>query len=315
MLLNPRFDPNDIDKERSVIIEEINMSKDSPSQLVNMLVDELIWPGHPLGRDIAGSRESVTGIDRDAMLAYFQRQYQPGNTVVIIAGGISQQEMLSEVNRQLGGWEKQPPHRGYTAYEPAKKESIRIEKKDTEQAHLCLALPGLSLTHPQRFSLDVMNIILGEGMSSRLFAEIRERLGLAYSIHSYTDHFLDAGALTVHAGVELSKLETAVKAIVEQLQRLKEPVSEAELGRAKEFSKGRLLLRMEDSRNVTGWLGGQEILTRKVRTPDEIIEIIEAITVNDLKQVAGELIDSREFRLAVVSPKADEVRLKEIISA
>ena len=151
-------------------------------------------------------------------------------------------------------------------------------------------------------------------MSSRLFAEIRERLGLAYSIHSYVDHFLDTGALTVHAGVETSKLETAVKAIVEQLHKLKTPVSEAELSRAKEFSKGRLLLRMEDSRNVTGWMGGQETLTQKVLTPDQIIEIIDAVTTDEIKELAEELIDSNEFRLAVVSPKANEDRLNEIIS-
>ena len=135
-----------------------------------------------------------------------------------------------------------------------------IEKRDTEQAHLCLALPGISLSHPQRFPLDLLNVILGEGMSSRLFSEIRDKLGLAYSITSYVDHFLDTGSLTVSASVDPDNLNQAVTAILDQLEQLKEGIPEAEMKKAREISKGRLLLRMEDSRNVAGWLGGQEML-------------------------------------------------------
>ncbi len=313
LLLHPRFDPEAIEKERQVIIEEINMSWDVPSQRANMLIDELIWPDHPLGRDIAGSRESVKAISRDDMLNYLKRQYQPDNTVVSIAGNIQHLEMISAVSQMLGSWTSKQPKSTYPAYEPKQEKRLSTEKRKTEQAHLCLALPGLPLLHPQRFTLDLLNAILGEGMSSRLFTEIRERLGLAYSIHSYVEHYLDSGAVTVYAGVEPKNLKTAIKAILEQFQKLKTAVPESELTKAKEFAKGRLLLRLEDSHNVAGWLGGQEILTRRILSPDQLIAIIDAITAEELKELAQKLIIATELRLAVVGPVAKEEPLEKLL--
>ncbi|MEJ2046964.1 MAG: pitrilysin family protein [Dehalococcoidia bacterium] len=314
LLLHPRFDPEAIERERQVIIEEINMSRDMPSQRANMLIDELIWPDHPLGRDIAGDRESVMGITRDGMLDYLKRQYQPDNTVVSIAGNVQHPEMTGTVSQMLGSWTSGQPKSGYLAYEPGQARRLKIEKRKTEQAHLCLALPGLPLLHPQRFTLDLLNAILGEGMSSRLFTEIRERLGLAYSINSYVEHYLDSGAVTVYAGVEPKKLATAIRAILEQLAGLKTPVAEAELTKAKEFAKGRLLLRLEDSRSVAGWLGGQEILTKRILNPDQLISIIEAITTEQLAAVAQKLITGTGLRLAVVGPVAKEEPLEKLLA-
>ena len=313
LLLHPRFDPEAIDRERQVIIEEINMSRDVPSQRASMLIDELVWPNHPLGRDIAGDRESVKAITRDGMLNYLKRQYQPDNTVVSIAGNVSHPEIVTAVNQMLGNWTGGQPKSGYTAYEPRQEKRLKIEKRKTEQAHLCLALPGLPLLHPQRFTIDLLNAILGEGMSSRLFTEIRERLGLAYSIHSYVEHYLDSGAVTVYAGVEPKKLETAIRAILEQFQKLKTPVAESELTKAKEFAKGRLILRLEDSRNVAGWLGGQEVLTKRILNPDQLISIIDAITTEELKEIAQKLIIGNELRLAVVGPVAKEEPLEKLL--
>jgi predicted Zn-dependent peptidase len=314
LLLRPRFDPEAIERERQVIIEEINMSRDMPSQQANMLIDELIWPDHPLGRDIAGDRESVMGITRDGMLDYLKRQYQPDNTVVSIAGNVQHPEMTGTVSQMLGSWTSGQPKSGYLAYEPGQARRLKIEKRKTEQAHLCLALPGLPLLHPQRFTLDLLNAILGEGMSSRLFTEIRERLGLAYSINSYVEHYLDSGAVTVYAGVEPKKLATAIRAILEQLAGLKTPVAEAELTKAKEFAKGRLLLRLEDSRSVAGWLGGQEILTERILNPDQLISIIEAITAEELAELAQKLITGTGLRLAVVGPVAKEEPLEKLLA-
>jgi predicted Zn-dependent peptidase len=313
LLLRPRFDPEAIERERQVIIEEINMSRDVPSQRANMLIDELIWPGHPLGRDIAGDRESVMAITRDGMLDYLKRQYQPDNTVVSIAGNVQHPEMTGAVSQMLGSWTSGQSKYGYLAYEPGQARRLKIEKRKTEQAHLCLALPGLPLLHPQRFTLDLLNAILGEGMSSRLFTEIRERLGLAYSINSYVEHYLDSGAVTVYAGVEPKKLATAIRAILEQLEGLKTPVAEPELTKAKEFAKGRLLLRLEDSRNVAGWLGGQEILTKRILNPDQLISIIEAITAEELAELAQKLITDTGLRLAVVGPVAKEEPLEKLL--
>jgi len=313
MLLHPRFDPEDIERERRVIIEEINMSKDSPSQRVDMLIDELLWPGHPLGRDVAGSRESVLAITRNTMLDYMASQYQPENTVISIAGDLRHREIVAAINQTMGNWAGQQPHTGYLAYKPRPGRQLHIETRDTEQAHLCLALPGLSLPHPRRFVLDLLNVILGEGMSSRLFTEIRDKLGLAYSIQSYVEHFLDSGSVTIHAGVEPEKLQVAIKAILEQVSHLREPVSEPELSKAKELSKGRLLLRMEDSRSVTGWMGGQEILTGRILSVDDVLSIIDAITADELQNLARELLAESQLRLAVVGPVDSNRPLEELL--
>jgi predicted Zn-dependent peptidase len=313
ILTGSLFDPAEIEKERQVIIEEINMSLDSPSQRVSMLIDELMWPGHPLGRDIAGSRESVGAISRDMMLAYVAGQYGPENAVLSIAGDIQHEEMVDAVSRAVAGWKKQRPQTGYAPYRGETARRVLIEKRDTEQTQLCLAFPGLSIVHPDRFKLDLLNVILGEGMSSRLFTEIRDKLGLAYSIQSYAEHFLDTGAMTVSAGVDAKNLPVAIGAILAELSRLKEPILEAELLKAKELFKGRILLRMEDSRSVSGWLGGQEILLGKILTVDEVIGMVETVTAAELQRLAGELIIPERMRLAVVGPLSPEEPLEDLL--
>ena len=313
MLLRSRFDPADIERERQVIIEEINMGMDSPQQWVNILIDELLWPEHPLGRDIAGSKQSVAAITREMMLDYLAGQYQPSNTVVAIAGNIQHPEMVTAVSQALGNWINQQQPAGYAAYKEQPPRRLRIETRDIEQAHLCLALPGLSLFHPKRFTLDLLNIILGEGMSSRLFVEIRDKLGLAYSIHSYVDHLLDSGSVVIYAGVEPKNLSTVIKAILEQLSELREIIPESELAKVKELAKGRLLLRMEDSRNVAGWIGGQEILTGRILSVEQVVAIIDAITAEELKQLARELLIGSQLRLAVAGPVTTDEPLEELL--
>jgi len=313
MLLHSRFDPQEIEKERQVIIEEINMTRDSPQQWVGTLIDELLWPEQPLGRDIAGNKESVAAITKGMMLDYMAGQYQPGNSVVAIAGNIQHEEMVAAVSQALGNWTNQQPPSGYSAYKEQPVRRLCIETRDIEQAHLCLALPGLSLFHPKRFTLDLLNVILGEGMSSRLFVEIRDKLGLAYSIHSYADHLLDCGAVLIYAGVEPKNLPTAIKAVLGQLSQLKEKIPDSELTKAKELAKGRLLLRMEDSRYVAGWIGGQEILTERILSVEQVVSIIDAITVEELKRLAEELLIGSQLRLAVVGPVTTEEPLEELL--
>jgi len=313
MLLNSRFDPVDVERERQVIIEETNTIKDSPSQEVNLLIDEILWPGHPLGRDIAGSKDSMSAITRDMMLDYFQGQYLPDNTVVSIAGNIQHQEAEAAVRKSLSHWAIGQPRNGYLAYNEKTNPRLHVKRRKTEEAHLCLAFPGLPLLHPKRFTLDLLNIVLGEGMSSRLFTEIRDKLGLAYSIYSAVDHLLDTGAVTVYAAVDPKNLRVTVKAILEQLSQIKEPVPEAELAKAKELSKGRLLLRMEDTHNVAGWTGAQEILARRILSVDQIVSIIDAISPGELKDMASELIVDAKLRLAVVGPVAGSGSLEKLL--
>ncbi len=314
MLLHSRFEPQDMEKERRVIIEEINMSYDSPSQRVSQLVDEVLWPGHPLGRDIAGSKESVTAVTRGDMLNYLEAQYLPTGTVISVAGNIKHQRAVDTASRVMAGWTSQGQPLGYDAYREKPARRLCVEERDIEQAHLCLALPGLSLFHPRRFALDLLNVVLGEGMSSRLFGEIRDRLGLAYSINSFVEHLSDTGSVVVYAGVEPKNLRVALRAILEQLSLLKEKaVSEVELSKAKELSKGRLLLRMEDSRNVAGWLGGQEVLTGDILSVDQVLSIVDAITSDEIKKLARELLVTNRLRLAVVGPISEDEPLDELL--
>lgn len=313
MLINSRFDPEDMEKERQVIIEEINMSNDSPSQRVGMLTDELLWPGHPLGRDIAGNRDSVGSITRELMLKYLADHYHPGNTVVAAAGNIQHEEIVSMVNQALDKWTEKSSKVEYLTYEENPFPRLRIENRELEQVHLCLALPGLPILHPKRFSVDLLNVVLGDGMSSRLFTNIRDKLGLAYSISSYVDHFLDTGSLIIAAGVDIKNLDVAIKAIIEELNQLKETIPEPELNKAREFTKGRLLLRMEDSRSVAGWIGGQELLTKRILTVDEVVSIIDSITAEELQQLARELLIGDKLRLAIVGPVSPDAPLEEML--
>ncbi len=311
MLRNSLFRPDDIEKERQVIIEEIHMCKDSPAQQVSLLIDNLLWPQHPLGRDIAGTEESVNGLGREQLLNYMEAKYTPRNTLITVAGDVTHEAVLAIISKLLDGWTSTAPACAFLPYAENKGLRLQVEKRDTEQAHLCLALPGIALSHPQRFHLDLLNVILGEGMSSRLFAEIRDKMGLAYNIGSYVDHYLDSGALTVAASVDPENLSLALSAILEQLEMLKGDIPPAEMHKAREISKGRLLLRMEDSHNVAGWLGGQEILTGKILTLDDVLEIIDSITVAQLQAVAEQLIQSSKARLAVVGPVQELKHLQQ----
>ncbi|MBE0415880.1 MAG: insulinase family protein [Dehalococcoidia bacterium] len=309
MLRHSRFDAQDMEKERQIIIEELNESMDSPHRRVNMLIDDVVWPNQPLGRDVAGSKEAVGSMSRGRLLDYLSCQYVPNNTVVSFAGNISHDEVLSSMSEVFSDWARGSPRTPYPAEDSQEEPRLHIEHRDTEQAHICLALRGLPILHPDRFNLDLLNVILGEGMSSRLFLEIRERRGLAYDIYSYVDHFLDSGAITIYAGVDPKHIDTAIEAILEELRRLKEDIPEAELTKVKEMAKGRLLLRMEDTRSVAGWMGGQELLTGRILTVDDVVTIIDAITLQDLKRVAGQLLLTEKLNLAVVGPIAGEERL------
>jgi predicted Zn-dependent peptidase len=313
ILTGSLFDPAEMEKERQVIIEEIHMSNDSPQQRVSLLIDELMWPGHPLGRDIAGSRETVASMSREMILDYVNVFYRPDNAVLAIAGDIEHDEMIKAAAKATAGWKKGTPHPAYKPYKNKMAQRVRIEKRETEQTQLCLSLPGVSVVHPDRFKLDLLNVILGEGMSSRLFTQIRDNLGLAYSIQSYAEHFLDAGCLTVSAGVENKNLPVAVRAIIGELARLRESIPAVELSKAKELFKGRIFLRMEDSRSVSGWIGGQEILNGTILSVDEVINIVEEIKTADLQQLAGQLIKPEQMRLAVVGPISLDEPLEDLL--
>jgi len=313
LLLNSRFDAEDMEKERQVIIEEINMNLDLPQHRVGMLIDELLWPQQPLGREVIGDKETVTSTTREQLLSYIAHRYVPNNIVISIAGDIQHEQALSQIEPLLGKWSAGKLSTNYITDDKQTNPRLRIESKDGKQAHLCLAVHGFPRSHPQRFILDLLNIVLGGGMSSRLFTEIREHKGLAYDIHSYVEHFLNSGSFTVYAGVDPKKLKTAIVAIIEELSKLKQEITSNELTRAKELSKGRLQLRLEDSQNMALWLGGQELLTQQILDIDEVISIVDAITTSDLKQVAEELLANEKLSLAIVGPVKKEESLLELL--
>jgi len=306
ILLNSLFDNKEIEQERRIISEEINMNLDLPQQRVNMLIDELLWPEQPLGREVIGYKETVSSITREQLLNYVARRYMPNNIVLSIAGNIQHEEAMDQIEPLFNKWAAGELPTGYITNDNQTEARLRIEPKDIEQAHLCLAVHGFSHSHPQRFTLALLNTVLGGGMSSRLFTEIREHRGLAYDIHSYTEHFLNSGSFAIYAGVDPEKLETAVAAILEEISKIKQGITTSELTRAKELSKGRLHLRLEDSRNVALWYGSQEILTRQILDIDDVISIVDAITIAELKEVAEEILTDSGLNLAVTGPIKEE---------
>lgn len=303
LILGARIDPQDMEKERPVILSELSMLLDSPQQRVDLLVDELLWPGQPLGRDVVGNEESVKGLGRQSFLDYRSQQYRPNNAVVAVSGDIGHAEVVEAVAGSLGAWAPGPPRAWTPAQDEQETPRFGLITRKTEQAHFCLAYKGLSATHPDRYALGLLMTILGEGMSSRLFQEIREKRGLAYEVASYGSHLQDSGSLIVYAGVDPRRVKEAVAAVKEELLRMaREEVPEDELRRTKEFSKGRLFLRMEDSRAQAGWAGAQELLLGRVRSIDEVVATIEAITPGDILRVAQSLLVPQRLSLAVVGP-------------
>jgi predicted Zn-dependent peptidase len=287
------------------------MNLDLPQQRISMLIDELLWPEQPLGREVIGYKETVSSLTREQLLNYVARRYMPNNTVLSIAGNIQHEEAMAQIEPLFNKWAAGELITGYITDDKQTEARLRIEPKDIEQAHLCLAVHGFSRSHPQRFTIDLFNTVLGGGMSSRLFTEIREHRGLAYDIHSYTEHFLNSGSFAIYAGVDPEKIETAVAAILEETSQIKQGITASELTRAKELSKGRLYLRFEDSQNVALWYGGQEILTQQILDIDDVIFIVDAIAIDELKEVAKEILTESGLNLAVIGPIKKDNLIKE----
>jgi len=315
LLLHSLFKPEEVEKERKVIIEELSMLLDTPGDWVHMLIDQAVWGDHALGRDVGGTRESVSAIQRDQMLSYLRTHYVPANTVVAVAGAVGHAEVVDRVGSLLLDLPAGPATRWREASIVQSAPRVEVRSKHTEQAHLCLAVPGLSYVDPDRFALDLLNIVLGEGMSSRLFLQIREQKGLAYDVHSYTNYFSDTGSVVIYAGVDPKRAEETVEACLAEVERLKQAgVDEDELGRAKEFWKGRTLLRLEDTRSIAAWLGSQELLLDRVLEVEEVVEKIEAVTTDAVQAIANRLFVPERLSLAAIGPYRSDKRFMRLLS-
>ena len=314
MTLNSFFKDEDIAKEKQVVYEEIRASNDSPRARVSMLLDELMWPNQPLGRDIAGSVESVGAISREQMLEYLKTQYVGSNTVVAVAGNIEHADVVEQITSSLGGLHDGKilpmfPHES----KPLTKR-VALEHRPTEQAHIAFGLAGLSSSDPDRHALSIMSVILGETMSSRLFEEVREQRGLAYDIHSGAHFLSDCGALVVESGIDPARIDEAIPVILNEIGKMRDGVTEAEWKQALELTKGRMMLRMEESRAVSSFLGIQELLRNKVDSVDEIIAKITAVTREDIKRAANRVIKSENLVLSIVGPFDDASHFEDMLT-
>ena len=308
MLRDPLFELKEIEKERRVILEELKMIYDVPSHWVQVLFNREMWPDHPVGREVGGIPETIAAMSRDDLLSYRSEHYHPQNLVVAVAGNIDHDNVVSEITEALGTWgttEGSAPCR--PADQPGGEPGLIVETRPTEQANLCLGVRALPRKDDDRFKLRVLNTVLGEGMSSRLFQEIREKQGLDYGVYSGVHSLSDTGSLAVSAGVAPKNTPLAVSAILEEMTRFRDhPISADELFRSKEFIKGRMLLAMEDTFSNASFVGRQEILDDEVLDLDEIISQIDAVQARDVQEVADRLFRAESLVLAVVGPNGEE---------
>ncbi|HWE63881.1 MAG TPA: pitrilysin family protein, partial [Chloroflexota bacterium] len=313
MLLHSMFERSEVEKERRVVIEELTMSIDSPQDWVHSLIDEICWPDSPLGRDVAGTRESVARLTRDGLLRFKEGSYLPENVVVSIAGGIDHDQARAVVAETFGTWRL--PARGQGAALPVAEPSLyqatnptlRYEERSTEQVNMCLAVAGVSRVSADRYAFDLLTAILGGAMSSRLFLELRERRGLAYDVHSYSNKLAETGSMVTYLAVEPDNGLQVVEEVARQLDRLRrEPVSQDELDKVKDAYKGRLLLGLEDTQSVAGWCGVQQQLYGVIRQPEAVCAEIDRVRPEDVQRLAVECFRDQYLRLAALGPAGGE---------
>lgn len=312
---NSKLAPDDVERERMVILEELKMYQDQPQDYALNLLEEAIWPGHPLGRDIAGTEESVARLTRDDILEYADAHYRLPNLVIGVAGAMDENETLAAVSSRL----TLPPEPDGmpTSEAPAPLDGphVLLRRKRTEQAHICLGVRAFSYVHPDRYALDLLNTVLGEGMSSRLFLNIRERRGLAYDVHSFTQKHRDTGHLGVYLGVDPKKAAEAIRAVIAEMDELCDhDLAHEELQRAKEFTKGRMRLDLETTNGVAFWLTYQELLMGEIRSIEDELSLVDAVTASDVRRVANSVLRS-PIQMAVIGPFTRETAFKAAIGA
>ena len=307
MIRYPLFESNEIEKERSVIIEELSATRDDPQEWSNLLIDETMWPHLPLGRDDAGTIESVSHLSRADMLTYMDEHYRPNTLVISVAGNVTHNQVLALTQELFGDWATGETGHYAESMPPQATSSVRMIQKDTEQTNICLATLGVGYTSPDYHTFVLMNSLLGEGMSSRLFQSIREEQGLSYDIGSYINSYFETGSFVVSAGVDPKQTENLIRAVVTELQRLCDvAVPDDELRRTKAYVRGSVLLGLEGTQQVASWLGSQESLYGRIRETNEILAQIDAVTSKDIQRVAQACFTSQWRRLAIIGPDAPD---------
>lgn len=314
MLVHSKFDPAEIDKERGVIMEEYNMYQDTPMYQVGWDFERLIYGDQPMGWDQVGTKELINGVTHEDFVKYKNDLYTPENIVVSVAGNINHDEMTKKVEKYF---KFKDGKKAYThaKLEPVKsKERVFLQYKKTEQTHVVVGFPAYAEEHEDHYAEKLLAVILGGGMSSRMFLGVREAKGLSYYIQTSTDDYTDSGIISTRAGVDVKRAKLAVEAICEQYRMIcGTRVPEAELTKAKEYVKGKLVLRLEDSEEYAHLLGKDELLYGKPITPEEIMKNIDAVTASDIKRVTDNLFKEENLRLAAIGPYENKAEFEEIL--
>ncbi len=312
MLRQSRFDTEEIEREKGVIIEEMNMYFDTPRDYISGVYDDLVWGDHPLGWDILGRKETIHAATRETFLSYLDRWYTADRMVVGVAGAIGEGllERLAELLGDVPAGERGSPE----PLNGTPSGRARLFTKQSDQAHLCLGVRTHEVDHPDRYVVDVLRVVLGGGMSSRLFTEVRERRGLAYYVLAMIQGYRDTGSLFAQAGVDVKRVDEAIETIVGEFSKIaEEPVPADELGKAKAYAKGRFVLSLESPQGVNMFGLRREVLEDAHPDPAEVLAGVDAVTAEDVQRVAQELITDEGLRLAVIGPFDDAERFEKLL--
>jgi predicted Zn-dependent peptidase len=316
MVLNPILDAQEIEKEKGVICEEIAMYEDTPMAKIDDVFENLIFKGSSMERDIAGTKESVRGIVKDDFVSYRDTHYVTDNILLTVSGGIKREEVLNLAEKYFINIANKVKTK-ITPFKSVQNASrVLLRSKKNEQAHLIIGFLGSKRGHEKRFEEAVLDSILGGGMSSRLFIEVRERRGLAYAIRSMSEHYRETGYFGVYAGVDLKRIDESIKVIIDQmygLSEMKYKIGNGELTKAKEYIKGHLALSLEDTKAVNGYFGIQELLLGKIETPKEIIGRIDKVTVSEVYEYAKGIFKPEKLNLAIIGPFDEKERFEKLI--
>jgi predicted Zn-dependent peptidase len=317
MLRHSKFEPEEIEREKGVIIEEMNMYFDTPRDYISGVYHQLVYGDTPLGWDIIGRKETVRAATRETFLDYIQNWYRGPRMVVGIAGNFPEgvrdelEALLSEIE---GGDPGSPP-----PVEPAVNGPgpfVQVHSKASDQAHLCLGVPSYPLDHPDRYALQLVATVLGTGMSSRLFTEVRERRGLAYYVFATNHSYTDTGSLYSQAGVDINRIDEAIETIARELRKIaEEPVPDAELEKARNVAKGRFVLQTESPHGMIMFGLRREVLEGRTPEPEEVLAALDAVTVEDVQRVAADVIGDKGLSLALIGPFDDAERFEKLLTA
>jgi predicted Zn-dependent peptidase len=304
MLRCSKLSKADVEAERTVILEEIGMHSDAPDDAVHDLFAEALLGGHPLGRPVLGTSDSITAMGRDAIARYWRRHYVPGNLVVAAAGNLHHDEVADLVAKAFGETDEGPPLGPRPdRHAPRIHGGVLVQRKPTEQAHVILGGRGLSRSDPRRFALGVLNLAFGGGVSSRLFQEVRERRGLVYSIYSYAAQYSETGSFSVYAGAAPRRIHEVLAIVRDELDRVvADGLTEQELDRGKGHLKGSLVLGMEDTSGRMTRLGKSELTAGEILSLDEVVRRVDAVTDADVRELAKEVLGAGPRALAVIGP-------------